>query len=327
MENVVNELTVRQTLADGSSILFFYDLFVLILFIFEFVLYINNEYSFKAFKEGKRIRPLAKTLLKVTDYYERHGMITVSTLLLMICMAAIIPAHVLELHETIALMASFILFFLLAYFVQKLFVGLDQFENNMVSRYVDVIFYILLGHYFIYFAPFISKPDLMLTFVGLVFALILCFTVMLRAIINPLILMKNAAIQWKNKESFGIIKGMGALIGCELGILYLMIFSCFKTHPDFYIHTTGRALDAWDLVYYLFVSFSTIGYGDIIPMRPEGMFYAMFTAMVISITSLFSTACFVGAVVSGAYTLSREKREKEGHSETDQDHHEKGEAP
>ncbi|MEG0378917.1 MAG: ion channel, partial [Eubacterium sp.] len=197
------------------------------------------------------------------------------------------------------------------YFVQKIFVGLDQFKDAMVSRYVDVIFYILLGHYFVYFSPFVSKPDLFLTFVGLMFALLLCFAVMVRAIINPNILMKPTVERRKNKESYGIIKGMGALMGCELGVLYLMIFSCFKTSPEFYNHAGNRVLDVFDLLYYLFVSFSTIGYGDIYPVRFEGMFYSQFTAIVISITSIFSTACFVGAVVSGAYNIGRDHRQKE----------------
>lgn len=44
MDNVVNDLTVHQTLANGNAILIFYDIFVLCLFLFEVFLYINREH-------------------------------------------------------------------------------------------------------------------------------------------------------------------------------------------------------------------------------------------------------------------------------------------
>lgn len=315
MNNVVNDLTVYQTLANGNTILFFYDLFVLCLFIFEVFLYINREH-FKALleknkEEGKRIKPVRRFLLKLTRYYDNHGLITVTGLLLLISIIVISMSHTIAAAELLGLVVSFVVFFLVMYFVQKLFVGLDQFKDDMVSRYVDVIFYLILGHTFVYFATFISKPDLLLTFVGLLFALFLCFSVMIRAIINPNILMKPTHERRRNREAYGIIKGMGALMLCELAILYLLVYSCWETNPFFYHHINERALDVWDLLYYLFVSFSTIGYGDIVPIRAEGMFYSQFTAIVISVTSIFSTACFIGSIISGAYSIGLENRQKQ----------------
>lgn len=315
MDNVVNDLTVHQTLANGNTILFFYDIFVLCLFLFEVFLYINREH-YKALlrknmEEGIRIRPVRRYLLKMTRYYDRHGLLTVNALLLVISVIAISMSHMVTLREVLGLAVSFIIFIVVMYFVQKLFVGLDQFKDDMVSRYVDVIFYLLMGHFFVYFASFVSRPDLFLTFIGLLFALFLCFTVMIRAIINPNILMKPTNERRRNREAFGIIKGMGALMGCELGILYLMIYSCWKTNPFFFQHATERPLDYLDLLYYLFVSFSTIGYGDIYPVRVDGMFYSQLTAIVISITSIFSTACFIGSIISGAYSIGQQNRENQ----------------
>lgn len=323
MDNVVNDLTVHQTLANGNAILIFYDIFVLCLFLFEVFLYINREH-YKALlrknmEAGTRIRPVRRYLLKLTRYYDRHGLLTVNALLLIISVIAISMSHMVTVREILGLVATFIVFIVIMYFVQKLFVGLDQFEDDMVSRYVDVIFYLLLGHSFVYFASFVSRPSLLLTFIGLLFALFLCFSVMIRAIINPNILMKPTNERRRNREAFGIIKGMGALMGCELGILYLMIYSCWKTNPFFFQHATERPLDYLDLLYYLFVSFSTIGYGDIFPVRVEGMFYSQFTAIVISVTSIFSTACFVGAIISGAYSIGQQNREKQAREEDAQE--------
>ena len=62
MDNVVNDLTVHQTLANGNAILIFYDIFVLCLFLFEVFLYINREH-YKAL-------PVSYTHL---DVYKRQG--------------------------------------------------------------------------------------------------------------------------------------------------------------------------------------------------------------------------------------------------------------
>ena len=64
------------------------------------------------------------------------------------------------------------------------------------------------------------------------------------------------------------------------------------------------------------LSFATIGYGDIHPVRFNGMIYGELVAMVIGLASMFSTACFVGAVVAGAAQMSW----NQGLEAKDQDH-------
>ena len=44
---------------------------------------------------------------------------------------------------------------------------------------------------------------------------------------------------------------------------------------------------------YMVITFATVGYGDIHPVRFNGMIYGELVAMVIGLTSMFSTACFV----------------------------------
>ena len=43
-------------------------------------------------------------------------------------------------------------------------------------------------------------------------------------------------------------------------------------------------------------------------MRPDGSYYAEFTAIIISLCSFFSTACFAGAVISSANSIAKNTR-------------------
>ena len=95
-----------------------------------------------------------------------------------------------------------------------------------------------------------------------------------------------------------------------------MVYNCFKINPDFYAASFGRNLDAFDMFYYLVMTFATVGYGDISPVRVDGMIFSELVAIIIGLVSMFSTACFVGAVVSGAAQMSW----NQGLEAKDQDH-------
>lgn len=306
MNQVEKTLGLSQGVTSGDTILLIYDIVVLLLFVFEMFLYFErrrvSEEEGNLIERAKNLPKLKRQLLKVSHFYNRHGYLVVGGLLLVLTLIAVAGGHRMSAWEFFFIVGSFALFSVVVYFIQRLFMGLDRFKNVVVSKYVRVIFYLLFGHYFVYFFPMITLPDLFLTFTGLTCALLLCYGVMIRAIINPNILMKHThRLRLKeNAPGVGIIKGMMAIIACELGSLYLMLYACFKTDPTYFVQTAGEKLDALDLIYYLFVTFSTIGYGDIHPARVDGLFYAKYAVIVIAVTSIFSTACFIGAVVSGA---------------------------
>ena len=149
MDNVVNDLTVHQTLANGNAILIFYDIFVLCLFLFEVFLYINREH-YKALlrknmEAGTRIRPVRRYLLKLTRYYDRHGLLTVNALLLVISVIAISMSHMVTVREILGLVATFIIFIVIMYFVQKLFVGLDPVSYTHPDVYTRQILALLVS--------------------------------------------------------------------------------------------------------------------------------------------------------------------------------------
>lgn len=310
MEQIVNEFPVYNTLANGNTIIIMYDCFIFFLFIFELFLYVNREHYLQELKEHeiKRIRPFRKFFVKLAISYDRHGLITVTGALLAISLLVVSNHHMIRTSEFIAIIVSFLIFIVVVYFIHRIFLKLDQFQDDIVSRYVDLIYYLILGHCFVLFADFISPPSLPLGLIGLGFALFLCFTVMLRAIANPNVIRSSVSKRRKYQESASILKGMLVLVLSELGIMYLMVYNCFKINPEYYVSASNHVLDAFDLFYYTCTSFATVGYGDIHPARMGGLFYSELVAIIIGLASMFSTACFVGAVVAGAAEIARNQK-------------------
>jgi len=306
MKPFVNEFPVYETLANGNAIIIVYDLFILLLFLFELFLFYNKERIVEAIKlnQTKKIKPFRRFLVKLIINYEYQGILMVTGVLLFISLVVVSSHHRILLSELIGILGSFAVFIIVVFLVQHLFMKIDQFQDIIVSRFVDLIFYLVLGHYFVLFANFISPPSLPLGLVGLSFALVLCFSVMIRAIANPSIIRSSVSKRRKYHETASILKGMLVLVVSEMSILYLMVYNCFRINPNFYAGNSDQTLDAFDMLYYMVISFATIGYGDIYPVRFNGMIYGELVAMVIGLASMFSTACFVGAVVAGAAQMS-----------------------
>lgn len=302
MNPFVNEIPVYETLANGNAIIIIYDLFILLLFLFELFLFYNKERIISEVKQNKtkKIKPVRRFLVKLIVNYEYQGILMVTGVLLVISLLVVSLHHRILFSELIGILGSFAVFIIIVFLVQHLFMKIDQFQDIIVSRFMDLIFYLVLGHYFVLFANFITPPSLPLGLLGLSFALMLCFSVMIRAIANPTLIRSSVSKRRKYHETASILKGMLVLVVSEMSILYLMVYNCFKINPGFYVANSNRALDAFDMLYYMVISFATIGYGDIHPVRFNGIIYGELVAMVIGLASMFSTACFVGAVVAGA---------------------------
>ncbi|WKY43341.1 potassium channel family protein [Eubacteriaceae bacterium ES2] len=307
MENLITDLPPDQNLASGNAIIIAYDIFILCLFLFELVLYKNRNYFREQMNNNQKLKlgPIRMFFLKLATSYQRRGMITVTAILFVISLIVVNKHQLITISELIAIGISYLIFLGIVFFSQKFFVRMDQFQDDIVSRYVDLIFYIILGHAFVLFSRMVIPPTLPIGLIGLIFALGLVFSVMIRAIANPASIRNTVSMRRKNWETASILKGMVILVLCELMILYLMVYNCYKIEPGFYYSNINRVLDAFDMLYYLIVSFATIGYGDIFPVPVNGQIYSQIVAMIIGLSSLFSTACFVGAVVSGAAEMAR----------------------
>lgn len=310
VDKVVTTYAVQQKLIDGTMLLLVYYVLIFGLFISELIIAYNHQYKKKNPDKTQKSSGIHKLFSGIYTFYRKNSLVFLNLVMYAICMTAIIINKTDTWRVFIGVTGSFIIFTIIMRVFLRLFLGKNEYENMLVTRTVNLIFYILLGNFFCFFLSFVSKPDLFVCYGGLLFGLYLCYTLMLRAIMNPWILQKNLkSNKLVYKEAFGIIKGMLAVFTCELAILYMMVYSCWVTYPQLYVSSTHTVLNAWDMVYYLFVSFCTIGYGDIVPLRVGMLFYSEFTAIVIGITSLFTTACFAAAVISSANNIASNTRQ------------------
>lgn len=300
---------INENLANGNLIILVYDFFILFLFLLELFLYQNKDRYQKSVDGKKKIRPIRLFLLKLATNYQRRGVLTVMGLLFIISLIVVSNHHLITLSELIGISITFIIFIIIIFVAQKLLGRMDRFKDDIVSRYVDLVIYLILGHWFVLTADFIEPPTLPLGLIGLGFALLLTFSVMLQAIANPLSIRSSVSKKRRYQETASILKGMLLLIFCELAILYLMIYNCFKVNPGFYYSSIDRLLDPFDMFYYLIITFATIGYGDIHPIRFNGQFYSEIVAILIGLASMFSTACFVAAVVAAAGNVGHDQKD------------------
>jgi hypothetical protein len=104
---------------------------------------------------------------------------------------------------------------------------------------------------------------------------------------------------------------MGAICGYLLiGILWGTTYFFFEViHPDsFYIdliHNPDGITDFGDLIYYSFVTLTTLGYGDITPLTPQVRSLAMFEAVSGVLYLAVLIARLVGSLSPG---ISRERK-------------------
>lgn len=310
VKSVVSDITVNQKVVNGTLLLSVYYSIVFLFFVMDFIVVQSQRTDSRKAGGFSVFGFLKRAVMRFYLTYRRHGLITVNGILYVICLCFILYGIGWNWHIILAVSASFLVFLIAMRFILKIFVGEGTYENEMIIRYINLIFYILLGNYYCFFMRFVSTPNLVVSFTGLLFALYLCFNIMLYAIFNPKILTRITQRNTMYAEAYGIIKGMLAVLLFMLMILYMMVFSCWITNPRFYTASYPRTLDAWDMLYYLIITFATIGYGDIIPVRFDGMYYSEFTAMIIGLASMFTTACFAAAVISTANSVAKTTREQ-----------------
>lgn len=312
LKEAINDITVTEKLVNGTQLLTLYYAIIALFFILDVVIQFRRFARLRGhISTPKKKNHIFKTgIVNFYRSYKKHGLITINSIILITCLAIIIINIGFEWKLLFSVTVSFILFTAFMKLVMRVFINKESYEDESTVRSINVICYILLGNFFCYYMTFISTPDLLISLSGSTVALFLCFYIMFHAIFNPQILQKNNSAHVIYSQAFGIIRGMLAVLVLLLATLFMMIYCCYRASPNFFTIEAGESLDVWDLLYFLIISFTTIGYGDIIPVRYQGMFYSKYAAIMIGISSIFTTTCFVAAVISTANSLAKSTRDK-----------------
>jgi len=287
----------------GTIVLLIYDGCILF-FLLSMIVYYRKEQDYLVSKDQESFL----LLKRIIGYYLRHGIFSMMGLFIGIIVLIALFFHVGTMLDVIRIAISCLIFFSFIFSIQKIFIRTKNFKNVNVTQMIDIIFYIILGNTVCHYISFITTPNLYLSIGGLCVALLLCFSLMLRAIITPEILIRKVALGKKEyRDALGLIQGMLVLMGMVIFTLFLMVLACYQTNPGFYYATFQTHLDSFDLFYYTIISLSTIGYGDIVPAMVDYSRILYFVAVLIALSGMFMTGCFVGAVISGANNIKKEQ--------------------
>lgn len=316
LNRIINRFTTVQRVVDGNQVLWFYYGLILVFFLFDIFF---RAHVHKMAKNGNL--NVEDGLVRFFKIYTKHGFILVNIILYIFSIILTIANEGFNFDFLITVTLSLVIFTLLMKLLLAIFVNEDSYKNAMFYRSLNIVCYMILGNYFVFFVPFIKYPHLITAFTGLMVGLAFCFYIMIQAIFNPEILRENDDNNEKYAEAFGILKGMLAVLVCILLLEYMMVYATFRVHPELYQTGEGRILNGWDMLYFLIISFTTIGYGDVYPVRMGGMFYAEYASIIIGLTSMFISACFISAVISTANGIAQSNKKK--NSTEDEDSFEK----
>jgi len=302
-EQAKEEKMINGNQISGTIVLLIYDVCILLFLLSTLAYYRKNNGRSGSKRQNRFLR-----LKKIADYYFKHGVFSMMGLFVLIIAMMALLLQVGTVIDVIRMSVSCLVFSIFIFVIQKIFIRTENFKNVNVTQMIDMIFYIILGNTVCHYMSFITTPNLYLSIGGLCVALLLSFSVMLRAIITPEILIRKVALGKKEyRDALGLIQGMLVLMGMVIFTLFLMVLACYQTNPNFYHAAFETPLASFDLFYYTVISLSTIGYGDIVPAIVDYSRISYFVAVLIALSGMFMTGCFVGAVISGTNNIKKEE--------------------
>lgn len=177
-------------------------------------------------------------------------------------------------------------------YIMLLTSGIQRFIINVEDRYLKnnlIISYFILTTYFIVFIFDSSQFEgvHLIALTGLLISYILNFKVLVKIIKNPL------HIKSKNEEQ-SISKGIIVISILLLVMIILNLFMGTCIINQAYPGSFTNDPTSFDLFYYTIITFTTIGYGDIVPVSIP----AKIISMIIAVTSVICITIFLSTVLS-----------------------------
>lgn len=123
---------------------------------------------------------------------------------------------------------------------------------------------------------------------------------------NPFSLTKEPKIQGSKNRNLFIFCSV-FIIGIVILNLYLFVLCTHLSFQDAYACNKETTINDFSLLYYTFISFTTIGYGDIFPT----IIPSQAVAVLISITSVICLIVFISSVLSAKKPSSDDTNEGE----------------
>jgi hypothetical protein len=275
-----------------------------------FILNINKSYSNLINSQGKIIKVLLIIVITVI-------------ILQMVIMSYIKTINktgqVFSIKIIVLTMVLFLFVFICMYFLfgipllilSKFNEVINKMKNNKISFKLIISFSIII---FYSFFLFIAKDTMLyyknIVFIGLAISYMLNFQMLINIIINPLCFFidDKENINKCDRNSVLKITMSGAII--VLILIIINLFLCvlmvsYSYKNAYFCSISGQSIDIFDLFYYTIISFTTIGYGDIVPQ----IFQSKLISVIIAFTSTLCLVIAVGSVLSVKDKLKNEVEE------------------
>lgn len=143
--------------------------------------------------------------------------------------------------------------------------------------------------------PKAFNENLAIGLIGMIICYYLNMKTLISLMINPL---KVKGIKEEENIFRRIIVAAILILFMLILNLYLMVCLVAGSNPEAFTNFVGK----FDLFYYTIITFSTIGYGDIVPT----IFLAKMVSILISITSVVCISVFLSSILSYKEELSKE---------------------
>lgn len=180
--------------------------------------------------------------------------------------------------------------------VEKL---INEIKNTKISNQFMISFLIL---FFYFFFLVIGKAEMIGLGVfimgGLFISYIININLLIKVILNPFCFFTTDENE-KNRDKRQVLTVtltaaflLLILVILNLFLVVLMIWSIWPN--SYYCSVPGASISEFDLFYYTVVSFTTIGYGDIVP----SIIQSKIAAVLIAFTSVLCLVIFVGSALS-----------------------------